>query len=536
MAAGHAVMGIENRTAFFVALAMIIVGNGFFKPNISTMVGSLYGSGNPKRDGGFTIFYMGINLGAAMSPLLCGYIGEKYGWHKGFGLATAGMVIGLAIFVAPRMVTAALIGLGALLGSGALWHFNQGGPTAFVNTFISCALLIAAAIACVSLYRGGLPSDVGAPPSLEALRRPLLGPLSAEWTVYLGALTVIPALALLIQYSSVVGVVMSGVGGLALFYLIYSAIHSHPVERDRLFVVLTLMFFSMLFWAFFEQAGSSISNFTDRNVDRVTHVRRVEASEVGKVLTFEPTQEQLGYKNGEQVFTMTDLSTLRKEKGKKVEWTVVESNVGMGIEGKELPATVFQATNAVFIVVLGLVFTALWSFLASRKLEPSTPVKFALGLMQLGGGFLALWIGAGQADSRGMVWVGWLLLAYLLHTTGELCISPVGLSMVTKLSPKRLVSTVMGAWFLATAFSNYLAGMIATLTGVEGEGKAEAVIPPPLETVVAFASVFKVIAFTAIGSGVICLLLAPMLSKMMHVGVEVEEEKPVTSEIGFSPE
>jgi POT family proton-dependent oligopeptide transporter len=220
-------------------------------------------------------------------------------------------------------------------------------------------------------------------------------------------------------------------------------------------VALALMFFSMLFWAFFEQAGSSINNFTDRNVDRA-------------------------------------------------------------FGGAEIPASTFQATNPIFILLLGLAFAALWSRLALRGAEPSTPAKFALGLLQLGLGFGALWLGAESADARGIVNVSWLLLGYLLHTTGELCLSPVGLSMVTKLAPARIVSTVMGGWFMATAFSQYLAGLIAQLTGVHAEAGATQ-LPPPTETVLLYGGVFGGIAVSALVCALVCFALAPLLERWMHL-------------------
>lgn len=187
----------------------------------------------------------------------------------------------------------------------------------------------------------------------------------------------------------------------------------------------------------------------------------------------------------------------------------------------------FQAINAVCILIFGLIFTALWTFLGTRGLEPSTPVKFALGLLQLGLGFAAFWYGAQNADARGMVAVGWLVLGYVLHTTGELCLSPVGLSMITKLSPKILVSTVMGAWFLATAFSQYLAAIISQFTGVSHGDSGETTIPVPLDTVHVYGSVFGKIAVAAVICGGICLLLAPILKKWMHAD-QPEDAGPVS--------
>jgi POT family proton-dependent oligopeptide transporter len=188
----------------------------------------------------------------------------------------------------------------------------------------------------------------------------------------------------------------------------------------------------------------------------------------------------------------------------------------MGIGGAEVPASTLQATNPIFILLFGLAFSMLWQALGRRNAEPTTPIKFTLGLLQLGLGFAVLWWGCLQADSRGMVPMWYLLLAYLLHTTGELCLSPVGLSMVTKLSPARLVSTVMGAWFLATAFSQFLGSIIAVFTGVgTGEGEAQ-IIPPPIETLNLYGSVFGQIAIAAIVSSVVLLVLSPVLNRWMH--------------------
>jgi POT family proton-dependent oligopeptide transporter len=252
-------------------------------------------------------------------------------------------------------------------------------------------------------------------------------------------------------------------------------------------------------------------------VDRVIEDRRVTSAEVGSTLRLELNQEQLGRTNGDRTITLLDVDAARAAGELDVDWAVSEDDVEMGVEGSEIKASVFQAANPIFILVFGLVFTALWSFLSARGWEPSTPLKFALGLLQLGLGFGALWYGAQSADSRGMVAMSWLLLGYLLQTTGELCLSPVGLSMVTTLSPKRIVSTVMGAWFLAAAFSNYLAGLIATLTGV-GSGPDGALrVPPPIETVHIYGDVFGTIALTAMLFAGSLFALAPLLTRWMHL-------------------
>jgi proton-dependent oligopeptide transporter, POT family len=531
MAAGHLLMTFESQISFYTALALVITGNGFFKPNISTMVGALYPQGSPKRDGGFTIFYMGINLGGAISPLLCGYVGEVFGWHFGFGLATIGMLTGVAVFVAPTRVTQTLIAIGAVATAIAMLLLQNNVYQLLVNLLGAAVLLAAAGAAFVALGKGGLPPETGAPPR-EAAGRP-------HWPVYAGAALAVPVFALLVQHNQVAGWILTIFGGAAFVWLIFEALRSSKVERERLFVVLILTFFSLLFWSFFEQAGSSISNFIDRNVDRVIEERRAEVTEVGRSVelrvpleTTDPelarlpplTQEQLGHTSSAgKPFTVSDLAALRSQglagasRDKSViAWSIAPDDVGMGIGGAEVPASLFQAANGIFILVFGLVFTVLWSFLANRGREPATPVKFALGLLQLGLGFCAFWFGAERADARGMVNIFWLLLGLLLHSTGELCLSPVGLSMVTKLAPARMVATVMGSWFLAMGFANFLAGLIAQLTGVSAEGGEAQVVPPPSGTLHIYADVFGQIGIVAIGSGLICLALSPLLRRWMH--------------------
>jgi dipeptide/tripeptide permease len=374
------------------------------------------------------------------------------------------------------------------------------------------------------------------------------------------------------------GLVLILAGLLASIYLLRAAFKENKIARERMYVVFVLTFFSVWFWAFFEQQGSSVNNFTDRNVDRVSETSLVTDADVGKSvqLRLVPeealqeldffSQEFLGHENGstkiavqvekaireveaakepskqmsaeelsttvadvtaQPLLTMTAITYLREyaksEKAvledKQIEWTFTAENVGkIGLGGAEIPASVFQAVNAIYIMVFGLVFTALWGWLGVRGLEPGTPVKFALGLIQLGLGFAMLYFGAQTADADGMVASYWLLLMYLLVTTGELCLSPVGLSMVTKLSPTRLVSTVMGSWFLATAFAQFLAAIIAQFAAVnEGGGSF---VPIPSETVHVYGDVYMSVAIMSCVAGVICLGLSPLLTRWMHIGEE----------------
>lgn len=536
MAGGHLLMTIEDKTTFSVALAMLICGNGFFKPNISTMVGAMYPAGSPKRDGGFTIFYMGINLGAAMAPLICGYVGQTYGWHWGFGLATIGMLAGLMTFVANARLAQTLIGLTAFAAAIAMVWFGQDSWLLLgVNAPVGIALLGAGAISIGALMNGGLPSDLGAAKDPARIRQPFIPglPLSQGTAVYLGTVLAIAAFAFLVQNKAVAGVLLSAFGGLALVILLFDALRSEKVERERLFVVLILTFFSMLFWAFFEQAGSSLNNFADRNVDRLVGARVLTMADVGQELTDVPvTSAFCGRTIEGKLWTLTDVDAAQKppadDAPSKADYnarptatlrkvTVTPELVGMKVGGTEIKASLFQAVNAICIVTFGLLFSMFWTFLGRRGLEPNTAVKFALGLFQVGLGFGALWLGTRWCSAWGFVGAEWLVLGYVIHTTGELCLSPVGLSMVTKLSPARMVSTVMGGWFMATAFANFLAGWIAALTGVkEGGGLDKNVIPPPIETVHVYGDVFGKIAVAGCVAGLLLLVLSPLLVRWMH--------------------
>ncbi len=352
MAIGHFLMAIESSMFFYGALAFLIIGNGFFKPNISSMVGGLYKPDDPRRDGGFTIFYMGINLGAFMAPLACGLLGELLGWHYGFGLAGVGMVLGLIVFLKGQ---------------------HKFEPTN------------------------------GAPPKPELLSKPILPGINRERLIYIAAAVITPLIGLLVYNYQLMAFILTPFAVVVFIGLLVMSFSFEKIERERVWVILILAFFSITFWAFFEQAGSSITLFTENNVNR----------------------EILGF---------------------------------------VVPTSVFQSVNPFYIIVFAPIFAALWVALGKRNKEPNTTIKFALGIIQLGLGFGIFVLGAGMAGPDGMVALVFLLMGYLLHTTGELCISPVGLSMVTKLSPARIVSMVMGAWFLSFAMAQHVGGIIARLT------------------------------------------------------------------------
>ncbi len=514
MAAGHLLMTIEQEWALYGALGLLIVGNGFFKPNISTMIGSLYPQGSTKRDAGFTIFYMGINLGAALAPLVCGYVGETYGWHYGFGLATIGMLLGLATFVAPRGLSRMLILVASLASVGTMFYTTKGDTTqTLLNLPVAIALLGAGAVSFVKLGHGVIPADMGLPRDAagNVVKPRMVLP------IFIGTLAAVAPLALLVKRNELAGWALNIMGVLAFGSILLSAFSAQALERGRLFVILILCFFSMLFWAFFEQAGSSVNNFTDRNVDRVVGDTQVVSGQTYSDVAV--TQEFLGVNVAGKTWTLTDIEEAQKAavEGKpegKVTFTADDEDVqkGLAIGGSEIKASVYQAANPTFILLFGPIFSWIWGALGRR--DPSAGVKFSLGLAQLGLGFGCFWMGAKSADSNGMVAMTWLLWGYLLQTTGELCLSPVGLSLVTKLSPARVVSTIMGAWFLATAFSHLVAAAIAKMTGVS-EGGSGSAIPPPSETVGVYGNVFGGIAIAAIVSAALLFALSPWLKKMM---------------------
>ena len=435
---------------------MIIAGNGFFKPNVTSMLGTFYPAGSTRRDGGYTIYYIGVNLGGAIAPLVCGYIGERYGWHKGFGLATIGMLVGLAVFVAPVRLTQILILLTAATTAVSMLFLQDNPYQLAVNIFAGLFLMIAGIIAFVALGRGGIPENAGEAPDPQMLSR-RIGPFRLDVLAYLAGVLLVPVFALLLPHSNVVTYILLAFGILSAGYVLIEAFRGSVVERHRLFVVLILTLFSMLFWAYFEQSGSSMNLFTDRNVDRVFEGRKITTEDVGTTIQFRIpldtadaelrklpplTQEQLGEENsdtamgtqiaaaireldGEKVpeeqlkpdvldnyikevtssttLTISGLAALREaekheaEKLKKqkdepdesrpaeanrfhtIPWKVAAQNVGMGIGGSEIVASMFQSANSLYILIFGLVFTAIWAFLSARGMEPSTPVKFCVG-------------------------------------------------------------------------------------------------------------------------------------------------------------
>lgn len=432
MCIGHFIMVFDNEYMFYGALGLLIIGNGFFKPNISSLVGGLYKPGDSRRDGGFTIFYMGINLGAFLAPLACGWLGLPveqgglgWGWHYGFGAAGVGMLVGLIVF---------------WWGIKKNIYGNQGNqPEKYqTNGGFNIRYLIWA---------------------LAFLSVPLFGYLvnqnSTKIFMDMGLLSFL-LIALLCA--------------VVIYVVVLMATKLSKQETHRLIVVMVLTFFVTVFWAFFEQAGSSLTLFAEENVNLV------------------------------------------------------------GLNSAQT-----NSINPFFIIVLAIPFAAMWTFLDKKGKNPNTPVKFALGIAQLGLGFLIFALSAGSMDANGMVPMFFLILGYFFVTTGELFISPIGLSKVTELSPGWLVSFMMGVWFLSSSFAHYIAGIIAKMTTGGGEEAAEpgwftnmansitGFTPETLEgasagvqNLAAYTGVFAQIALISFGFAIFALALSPVLKKMMH--------------------
>ena len=385
----------------YLSLALLIAGVGFLKANISTIVGSLYGFGDARRDSGFTIFYMGINMGAFLASIFCGYLGIVHGWKYGFGLAGIGMLIGLLVF-----------------------------------------------LSCQSWLEGKAE-----PPSMEKLKEKVFLFINVEWMCYLVGFAIIAVSMFLVMNEELVGGILGPIGIVMMLGMIgYSMLQLQGDERSRMLAAIYFILAQIPFWALFEQAGSSLNLLTARLVDR-------------------------------EIF------------------------------GWSVPGPVFQSLNAGYIFMFAPLVAWLWIWLAKRDLNPSTPIKFALGVALAGLGFLALVAGMRGSGEVGLTPVIFIFLIYWIHTMGELMVSPVGLSAVTKLAPARIVGMTMGAWFLYSGLSNFLAGVIARTTGAETIGGQMTNVAAAKA---GYIEVYSQVGFIAIGISVLMLLISPVITKMMH--------------------
>ncbi len=392
------VVDLAGQSTLFFALALIVVGVGFLKPNISTVVGSLYEEGDPRRDSGFTIFYVGINLGSVLASALCAWLGIQYGWAYGFGLAGIGMLAGLITFWA-----------------GQKWLGNRADP----------------------------------PPSAN-LGKKTFGVAREAWIYILGILFVVPMWLIVQQHDAVEASLLYLVPTIFVGLLAYSAFFIKGDARWKMLAAIVLTMFSVVFWALFEQAGSSLTLFADQS-----------------------TEMPRGFN-----------------------------------------AAMTQTFNPGTIIIFGPIMAALWLWLGKRGLEPNVPVKFGMALVGVGAGFLLLvWASHTQVNDAFKVPLIWLFLAYFLHSIAELMLSPVGLSMITKLSVPRMVGMMMGAWFMASALAHIVAGLVAKSTSTETVG---GVVTDPALALATYAKVFQEIGLWGVGIGIALLLGSPILKWMMR--------------------
>ena len=466
---GHCLMAVEGSggqqsaaiNIFWLALAFIIVGSGFLKANISVIVGQLYPITDPRRDGAYTIFYMGINVGATIGTLVAGYLGETYGWSYGFGSAGVGMSLGLVVFVLgkrslmgrgeapdPVRLEASVAGIRfewllyaiGLASVIVIWGLIQYQNVVGSLLAVSGSILLGYVLV-VAVFQIPYGSIAASPTGQFKAMAVGLGLMILYFLCYafgLGiAVTPLASGISLLGWLAIAGVVV------VIAVSIMQGVNKKSEVRDRIFVILFLVALNPVFWGLFEQAGGSLNLYTDRFVDR-----------------------------------------------------------------QGVPASIFQSINPIYIVLLGPIFAWLWVALGKRGIEPSAPAKFGLALLQVGFSFIVFVWGAAMVGPGVATPVLFVFLIYLFQTTGELCLSPVGLSAMNRLAPPHLASLIMGAWFYMTAVGQFVAGKIGEATG-GGEGGAM--------TKEATLAIYSTIGWWTIGIGVVVLLLSPLVKRMMHL-------------------
>lgn len=400
MTLGHSILALPADWSFFYGMAFIICGNGFFKPNISSLVGTLYTENDPRRDSGFSIFYMGINIGAALGGFLCAYVGREINWHYGFGIAGIFMAIGLIVFA---------------FGKKSL-------------------------------------GDRGLPPNREVLKKPVFAFLKPEHLIYGGTLLVVPLVVTLFNQYHLMDYIMFGLGTVALIYILSLGFKMERAAKLKLFAALIMIIFSIVFWAVYEQNAGAMNLLAERNAEMVL----------------------------------------------------------FGIDLPELSINNFLPPG--WVIVLTLIIAPLWPWLNKRGKEPSTPLKFALAFIFLGTGFCVFYLGCLANESTGIVPLWPFLWGYFFIILGELCLSPIGLSMVTKLSPAKMVSLMMGIWFFASAIGEFLAGKIGSLMSVPKEvlDKNDPTLSLPY-----YADVILKIGVSSAVIGILLILTVPFLKRWM---------------------
>jgi POT family proton-dependent oligopeptide transporter len=395
MITGSCILATNPHDFLFLGISFTIIGTGFFKPNISTMVGSLYKKGDGRTDAGFSLFYSGINIGALVGGYACIYIGKNYSWNLAFGLAAIVMSISLVTFIFTQK-SLGPIGLSPLkeeAGKNKKWY---------------------------------------------------------EYAVYLGSLAIIPVIMAMVSKTQYTDWFMYTIGPCVLLYLGYEMSKYSLAERKKLAAAMVFILFSILFWAFFEQSGGSLSLFAASNLDNTV--------------------------------------------------------LGIPLD----PNGVNNASNSLFVIIFAPILGLIWIAMNRKKIEPNTVVKFGLGFIFLALAFYIFFATRFFADINGMTSLDIFTLAYFVITLGELCLSPIGLSIMTKLSPKPLQGVMMGMWFLASAYGQYVAGIL-------GAGMATANQDASLtEKLIAYTDGYKQLAIYALIAGIVMILISPIVRKLMQ--------------------
>ncbi len=396
MITGSCILATNPKDFFFLGLSFTIIGTGFFKPNISTMVGTLYKTGDSRRDAGFSLFYAGINVGALLGGYTCITIGKNYSWNLAFGLAAIVMTISLLTFIFTQK-SMGPIGLSPLKpsadGKTKKWY---------------------------------------------------------EYLVYIGSLAIIPVIMTMVAKTQYTDWFMYTIGPLTLMYIFYEMTKFNSAERKKIWSALVFIIFSIFFWAFFEQSGGSLSLFAANNLDNTV--------------------------------------------------------LGLKLD----PNGVNNSANSLFVIIFAPLLGILWIWLSKRNKEPNTVVKFGLGFLFLSLAFYTFYFTRFFADENGMTSLDVFTLAYFIITFGELCLSPIGLSIMTKLAPKPLQGVMMGMWFLASAYGQYAAGLLgAGMTSPKENASA-------VDKLISYTDGYQQLAIYAAIAGVVLIIISPFVRKLMQ--------------------
>lgn len=421
MIVGSGILAFDPEKFFFLGISFTIIGTGFFKPNISTMVGSLYKKDDNRRDAGFSLFYSGINIGALIGGYACITIGKNYSWHLAFGLAGIVMTISLLTFIFTQK------SLGPI------------GLSPFKNNSKEKELAETAGFETIK-------PDIATIASTSAK-----GKKWYEYAVYIGSLAIIPVIMTMVAKTEYTDWFMYIIGPCTLIYLFYEMSKYSASERKKLLAALIFIIFSILFWAFFEQSGGSLSLFAAKNLD----------NKLLGVITLDP--------NG-----------------------------------------VNNAANSLFVIIFAPIVGLIWLGMAKKKIEPNTVVKFGLGFLFLAGAFYVFYATRFFATMQGIANLDVFTLAYLIITFGELCLSPIGLSIMTKLSPKALQGVMMGMWFLASAYGQYVAGILGA--GLSKAGDNDSLY----QKLLTYTEGYKQLAIYALIAGIVLIIISPLVKKLMQ--------------------